>query len=96
MSIARPDRPENRPKAEPRGKWISTSEGKRQVRRFNSSVFALVMILLVGSSPSPAQALDASALMQGLDIAVPGQPPQTMPLDEAMRTLNGTVRLTGE
>jgi CubicO group peptidase (beta-lactamase class C family) len=46
------------------------------------------MILLVGSSPSPAQALDASALMQGLDIAVPGQPPQTMPLDEAMRTLN--------
>jgi CubicO group peptidase (beta-lactamase class C family) len=51
-------------------------------------MFALVMSFAVGHSPSPAQALDASALKQGLDVALPGQPPQAMALDEVMRTLN--------
>jgi CubicO group peptidase (beta-lactamase class C family) len=55
---------------------------------FSSRVFALAVILgMTLAGAVPTQALDASALTQRLDIVVPGQAPQTMALDEAMRTL---------
>jgi CubicO group peptidase (beta-lactamase class C family) len=70
------------------GKVDLSLRKEHQVRRFSSSVFALAIILGIGLTGAlPAQALDASALTQRLDIAVPGQPPQRMALGEAMRTL---------
>jgi CubicO group peptidase (beta-lactamase class C family) len=62
---------------------------ERLVFRSGSVALALVAILSIGGAGSlGAQPSDASALMQALDLAPPGQPPQSMPLDQARRVLN--------
>ena len=57
--------------------------------RVRSLVPAFIAILsIVGAGSPSAQPSEPSALMQELTLVPPGQPPQSMSLDQAMRTLN--------
>jgi CubicO group peptidase (beta-lactamase class C family) len=62
---------------------------ERLVLRSGSVALALTAILSISQAGSlGAQPSGPSALVQGLDLAPPGQPPQSVTLDQAMQALN--------
>src|SRR5215217_5665506 len=62
---------------------------ERSMFRFHANVLAFIAILaMAGTGSLRAQPNDPSALMRELAIAPPGQSPQSMSLDQAMRALH--------